>query len=626
MEGHLAVGVKGNFLGTSFSYGNNKYYYCETTRTGWNLGVLPLEFKGRKYKVIPIASIPVEPKVVKPQVEPPNINPPEPLSPQENLETGIKLYEQARFNEAIKSLRSALDRLEDPGKQAEAYLYLGCSKRGFGEANEKVKKQFQNAIRHNPDQKLSLGIGEDHPVFSKLLEEVREELTGELTVTSLRPKTKIWIDGNGIDKKMLGTVSRRLFKGRYTVEGIYEGGSKKKTVTIEPNVHKELDLEIPPIVRHDAPAKISIGEIIPLTLDLISSKGPQWVKIYYKIYDRGGNELEQNNQEMRLWDKQPASSKWIYKVGLPSQKYVGSIEYYVEIGYENHLTFKYPEAQGAHYQIPIVDGKPPAISLLDPPDGATFKVNQQITIRAEVIDNISVKEVYIHFSSVNNQSQKLSKEGTSSIYTVNMTFSQAGYLRYYLIAADDEGNEGKSESRNIEVEPPEPPPREPEHQGIWVSVAANDASTSDWDEGNTFRLAYLREGKTQPTLGARLDVSHPDRTNMSAMLQWGPALGESKVAFTLLGGIAAYEDSPRSTHTTPIFGGSLKFYPRDRIVIDATGSIKSRSELDTSNFYHYEVGIRFYITPELGLRAGYGKLYLGDEDITTLQIGIGVNF
>ena len=628
LPGHIAVGVKGNFHGTFFPHENNKYFYCETTRTGWNLGVLPPEFKDREYKVIPIASIPIEPKVVKPQVEPPNLNPPEPLSPRETLEKGIKLYEQARYNEAIKSLRSALDRLGDPGKQAEAYLYLGCSKRGFGEANEKVKEQFQNAVRHNPDQKLPPRIGEDHPVFGPLFEEVREELTGELTVTSLRPKTKIWIDGNGIDKKMLGTgtVSRRLFKGGYTVEGIYEGGSKKKTVTIEPNVHKELDLEIPPIVRHDPPAKISIGDIIPLTLDLISSKGPQWVKIYYKIYDRGGNELEQNNREMRLWDKQPASLKWIYKVGLPSQKYAGSIEYYIEIGYENHLTFKYPETEGAHYRIPIVDGKPPAISLLDPPDGAKFKVNQQITIRAEAIDNISVKEVYIHFSPVNNQSQKLSREGTSGIYTVNMTFSQAGFVRYYLIATDDEGNEGKSESRNIEVEPPEPPPREPEHQGIWVSIAANNASASDWDEGNTFRLAYLREGKTHPTLGARLDVSQPDRTNVNAIVQWGPALENSNIGLTFLGGIAEYEDSPRSTHMTPILGAGLKFYPRDKIAIDTTSSIKFRSDFDTTNLYHYEVGIRFYITRQLSLRAGYGKLYLGNRDLTTMQIGLGYTF
>lgn len=120
LPGHIAVGVKGNFRGTFFPHENNKYFYCETTRTGWNLGMLPPEFEGREYKIIPIASIPVEPKVVKPQINPPVPKPPKPLSAQETLEKGIKLYEQARYNEAIKSLRSAVDRLEDPGKQAEA--------------------------------------------------------------------------------------------------------------------------------------------------------------------------------------------------------------------------------------------------------------------------------------------------------------------------------------------------------------------------------------------------------------------------------------------------------------------------------------------------------------------------
>ena len=189
----------------------------------------------------------------------------------------------------------------------------------------KCREQFLKSIRHNPDQKLPPRIGENHPVFGELLEEVRRELTGELTITSLVPQTKIWIDGEEIDNKMLGTgtVNRRLLTGDYIVEGIYEGGSKKRAVKIEPNQLKKLDLEIPPIVKHDSPSSISMGEIIPLTLNLVSSEGPQQVKINYTIYDRDRNELKQNNQEMRLWDGQPASSTWTYKVSLPSQKYVG---------------------------------------------------------------------------------------------------------------------------------------------------------------------------------------------------------------------------------------------------------------------------------------------------------------
>ena len=195
---------------------------------------------------------PVEPKPVIPQVYSPKPEPPNPRPRHEMLEKGIKLYEQARYDEAIKALSSVVREVKDSEQQAQAYLYLGCSKWGYGESNDKVREQFQEAIRHNPDQKLPTRIGEDHPIFGELLEEVRKELTGELTVISLLPQTEIWIDGNGIDKKMLdtGIVSRRLLEGDYIVEGIYTGGFKRRVVTIEPNHHKELDLEIPPIVKH----------------------------------------------------------------------------------------------------------------------------------------------------------------------------------------------------------------------------------------------------------------------------------------------------------------------------------------------------------------------------------------
>ena len=105
---------------------------------------------------------------------------------------------------------------------------------------------------------------------------------------------------------------------------------------------------------------------------------------------------------MRLWDKQPTSSTWIYKVGLVSQKYVSSIEYYIEVEYESHLTFRQLEAQDHNYQIAIVADLPPTINLLDPPEDAKFMVNQQFTIRAKVRDDTAVKEVLVHFSSSNS--------------------------------------------------------------------------------------------------------------------------------------------------------------------------------------------------------------------------------
>ena len=818
----------------------------------------PVQPKPAKPQVDPP---PVEPEPVKPKVDPPpveskstkpQVSPPKPepskLGPRPViLDKGIKLYEQARYNEAIEVLNSVIQEIENPIHQAEAYLYLGGSKRGSGASNDKVKEEFQKAIRHNPNQELPPRVGNDHPIFVELLEEVRKELTGELTVISLVPQTEIWIEGNNIDKKMLGTgrVSSRLLRGSYTVEGIYADGSQRKTVTIELDRHEIL--YIPPIVEHKPLPSISVGERIPLRLNLISSEAPQQVAIYYKVYDRDGNELDPKNQ--RMWDKQPALSTWIYRVDLPSQKRIGSIEYYIEIEYDNQVAFRYPRAQSRYYQISILDGKPPTISVLSPRDGerftvgdqttvraevvdngiveevriyvlgpsaqnqelfkekssdmytkditlsqvgiveyyltatdeagkesrsenrwltikdpkpppppahpkihlikpssTTFKVNQripieakvtddtsveqvrlfysfspsisepprysdksltetlsdtytghippqskagyiwyyltatdeagnkstsenrwleiterpppppgfpptislldppedtpftvseQITIRAKVRDDTAVKEVLVHFSSSN--SQTMSEEGSSDIYAIDISFSQAGPVEFYLTATDNEGHESRSKLRQIEIKdlpppPPPPPPTYPIYQGIWASVAAEDAFISASDGNYTFRLAYLREGKNQSTLGAQLNFSYPDRTNLSAMFQWGPALGKSDIALMLLGGIAEYEDFPatktsvRSTHMTPILGAGLKFYPREKIAIDATGSIKFRSNYDTTNLYHYEIGARFYITREVNLRIGYGKLYLGNRDFTTIQVGLGYIF
>ena len=584
------------------------------------------------------------------------------IASQENLENGIKFYEQARYREAINALSSAIRELENPKQRAEACLYLGGSKRGIGEGNDKVREQFQESIRHNPDQELPPRLGKDHPIFAELIEEVRKELTGELTVISLLPETEIWIEGNKIDRKMLGTgiVSSRLLTGNYIVEAIYTEKSPRKTVTIESHRHKVLDLGIPPTVEHDSPPRISVGERIPLALNLISTKSPQQVKIYYTIYDRDKDELEQNNQEMRLWGQQSASSTWVYKVDLPAQDHVGSIEYYIEIEYDSHLVFKYPSTESRYYQISVVDEKPPTIFVLYPPDGAKFKRDQKITIRAKVRASHAIKEVHVHFSSSNRQ--KMSQENTSDVYAARITVSQS--LRYYLIATDEAGNTSESESRRIEIkgasvetdddeeseseqledktrtdsagnetelqpgeEPQEAPSEDPPvHQGIWASISTDVPSTSDMDGNYMFRLAYLREGKNRSTLGAQLDLSL-DRTNMSAMVQWGPRPpGKSKVTFTLLGGIAAYEDSPRPPHTTPIFGGGVKLYPRDRIVIDATGSIQLQQGSDTMDLYHYEAGIRFYITRELSLRAGYGQLFLGDQNVSTIQVGLGYTF
>ena len=84
---------------------------------------------------------------------------------QEMLEKGIEQYEETQFTEAIISLQSALSTLSGSEQRATAHLYLGCSKRGFGESDRSVSNEFEEALRHNPDQTLPLRIGEDHPVL-----------------------------------------------------------------------------------------------------------------------------------------------------------------------------------------------------------------------------------------------------------------------------------------------------------------------------------------------------------------------------------------------------------------------------------------------------------------------------
>ena len=374
----------------------------------------------------------------------------------------------------------------------------------------------------------------------------------------------------------------------------------------------------------------NVNQQIPIEAKVTDDTSVERVRLFYSFSPSISEPPRYSNKSLT------ETSSSMYTGYIPPQSEAGYIWYYLsatdEAGNKSTSENRWLEIIEKSPPLPPLDNKPPTINFLYPPKDAKFTVNQQFTIRARVTDDTAVKEVLVHFSSGN--SQTMSKEGSSGIYATDISFSQAGPVEYYLTATDEAGNESKSESRNIKIEKsvvgplpprPSPPPTYPIYQGIWASVSVDDAFISGSDGSYMLRLAYLREGKNQSTLGAQLDFS-PDRTHMGAIFQWGPTLAKSHIGFTLLGGIATYEDSSLSTHTTPIFGGGLKFYPQDKIVIDATGSFKFRSDYDTTDLYHYEVGIRFYITPELGLRAGYGRLHLGDEDITTLQIGIGVNF
>ena len=613
-------------------------------------------------------------KIVVPKVVPSEPQSPVSPSPREMLEKGVELFEQSQFKEAIYFLRSAVRGLNDPKQRARAHLYLGCSRRGFGEPTYSVSVEFEEALRHNPNQTLPLRIGEDHPVFKPLLEKVRLESTGELTVTGSLSQTDIWIDGNEINRRMIGTgtASVRLFKGVYTAEGVYEDAYRKQTVQIKPDEHETLYLELPPILRHSPSSRVSVGEIIPIALDLTSHEPPERVQIRYIIFDKHGVALKRDNEEMHFWDEQPTLSTWIYLVDLPAQEHVGRIAYFIMSD-----GGRSPKSQ--YHEISIVDKNVPEINLIEPHVSSEFKVNQPIIVKAKVTDNTSVDAARVHYVFTRLASAKpsgtlpslpLEREVSSDIYggEIPAQRSAPGFVWCYVTAIDEGNNERRSDVRRIRiVKPREKRPMIQSkakdsttehllHQGLWAShgwaedVQRNDRSVSRWDRGDLVRLSYLSEGKGYQTLGVNLDYSYQIPDNINATIEWGPAIKDGAIAFAFLGGVARNR-SPDSglieashgaktalddpTQITPFLGASLKLYPLDTVTVDVAGSIKLRS-IDTfssgesnsieKHLQHYEMGIRVYVTPTLNLRVGYGKWYLGNRGNASVQIGLGVTF
>ena len=87
--GHIALGVSGDFTGTSLTYNGTKYYYCETTGTGWTVGTLPPSVGKTVDSIVPLspsklppAPDPV-PEITEPTPETPPIKPvPEETQPE----------------------------------------------------------------------------------------------------------------------------------------------------------------------------------------------------------------------------------------------------------------------------------------------------------------------------------------------------------------------------------------------------------------------------------------------------------------------------------------------------------------------------------------------------------------
>ena len=100
--GHIALGVSGNFTGTSVTHDGTKYYYCETTGTGWTVGDLPASSGTTVTDIVPLApskigSTPKPDRVTTPEPMPrmpaPEITTPTPQTPP------IKTTPEARKSE-----------------------------------------------------------------------------------------------------------------------------------------------------------------------------------------------------------------------------------------------------------------------------------------------------------------------------------------------------------------------------------------------------------------------------------------------------------------------------------------------------------------------------------------------
>ena len=75
-----------------------------------------------------------------------------------------------------------------------------------------------------------------------------------------------------------------------------------------------------------------------------------------------------------------------------------------------------------------------------------------------------------------------------------------------------------------------------------------------------------------------------------------------------------------SDNIEPSLGLSFKLYLLDTVTIEGTRLIK----LDMNNLDHYEAGIRLYIHRLIGRIDG--RWYLGNRNVTTIQVGLGYTF
>ena len=75
--GHIALGVSGDYIGASLTFNGTKYYYCETTGTGWTVGTLPASVGKTVDQIVPLS-----PSKIGPAPKPDVTTTPTPVQPK----------------------------------------------------------------------------------------------------------------------------------------------------------------------------------------------------------------------------------------------------------------------------------------------------------------------------------------------------------------------------------------------------------------------------------------------------------------------------------------------------------------------------------------------------------------
>ena len=395
------------------------------------------------------------------------------------------------------------------------------------------------------------------------------------------------------------------------------------------------------ILEPPTSAFFEVQDTIPVKARVVSAVAIRDVRVYY---DAPGKLSK--SSPAKLLKRESDSNTYTGEIPVERNRTDGDTWFFVAAApRQGH------QSRSATRAVRAKPPEPDSLIITLEPVPNPMPINKPINITAEVKSGFPLQEVRVYYDFPRKQLTESSpstiledkKPGTYVGRIPKERTREAGYIWYFVSATT--ANEEKFRSEDSVVEVKDSGTRM--YQGVWAShswsnLISDDGFYSGWERGNVMSLAFLQEGRGFQTLGVQLDYTYDNPDYISAMAQWGPSTRENPVAFAFLAGATGHRSSDpsfsrvrQSRQFTPLLGGSVKFYPHDRVVVDATASVKLQSEngaadressLTEDFLHHYEAGIRLYISPTLNLRAGYGRWRLGEYDNASVQVGLGATF